>query len=85
MVEMERREVGANEIIAASGTNHLNANGTMTLPLQLDFSSWDPWVESNSGVSMEVIFDFTDERGNNFLRTQVGIDNLDWVGPYPVG
>lgn len=59
-VEIERREITANDIIASQGTNRLAPNGTLTPTLSIDFNS-DPFSLDPSPLS----FGFTDDRGNN--------------------
>jgi hypothetical protein len=56
--EVERQEIGANAIIAQTGSNRLGANATRTNTYIFDFNNGNA-----TGAILD--FNFTDDRGNN--------------------
>jgi hypothetical protein len=56
-VEIERSEISSADLIAATGTNRLNANQTRTINLIYD-------VNDGRATSGILTFNLTDERGN---------------------
>jgi hypothetical protein len=61
-VEVERQEIGANDIIAGFGSNRVNANATVTGTFFFDFNRGD----ATGGI---LDFNFTDDRGNVLTST----------------
>jgi hypothetical protein len=60
--EVERHEIGANDIIRVAGTNHISANGSISGRLIFDFN------QSNFDTD-RTEFNFTDDRSNNQSAT----------------
>jgi hypothetical protein len=55
--EIERSEISAADLVVATGSNRLNANGTRTIDLIYD-------VNDGRATSGILTFGFTDDRGN---------------------
>jgi len=68
-VEVEREEVGATSIIAGLGSNRLAASGTIQAPLRIDFNS-------SNFDNFNLLFNFTDERGNVLQANLNNITNV---------
>jgi hypothetical protein len=59
---LEIQQISGNDIVAASGTNRINANQTRSANIQFDFNAGDA-----TGGSLD--FNFTDDRGNTLEAT----------------
>lgn len=68
--EIERSEISSADLIAATGSNRLDANATRSISLVFD-------VNDDRATSGFVTFNFTDDRGNT-LTVDVPIGYL-WV------
>jgi hypothetical protein len=56
--------IGANEIIQRSGTNHVAARGTLTFPLAWDYALVGA-ANPNRTIVIPLTVNFTDDRGNH--------------------
>ena len=68
-MEIERQEVGSTSIVAGLGSNRLSASGTISAPLRIDFNS-------SNFDNFNLLFNFTDERGNVLQANLNDITNV---------
>lgn len=68
-VEIERQEIGANAIVAGLGSNRIAASASRNVSMRFDYNA-------DNFDRVQLLFDFTDDRGNHLPIQLASLSNL---------